>query len=142
MELRVTGAGHAGVAGGASGDLYVRLEVQPSPSFERRGQDLYAVLDVSITQATLGARIEVPALEGSEVVEVAPGTPSGTVLRLRGKGVPNVNRRGRGDLFVTLHVVTPLDLSKQERRLLEELAALRGEPKRGTSAGTLRPPSA
>jgi molecular chaperone DnaJ len=138
MELRVSGAGHAGAAGGPAGDLFVRLDVEESPAFERRGQDLFTVLDVSVTQATLGAKLEVEGLDDAEVVEVAPGTESGTVLRLKGKGVPNLQRRGRGDLFVTVHVVTPQGLSKEERGLYERLAAIRGEE--GT-AGTLRRPS-
>jgi molecular chaperone DnaJ len=129
MELRVAGAGHAGVAGGPPGDLFVHLGVEPSMSFERRGQDLHAVLDVSITQATLGAEITVPGLDGDESIRVEPGTPSGTVVRVKSKGVPNLQRRGRGDLFVTVHVVTPTDLSKEETKLLRQLAALRGEGK-------------
>jgi molecular chaperone DnaJ len=141
MELRVPGAGHVGVAGGPSGDLFVRLEVEPSEAFERRNQDLYAVLDVSITQATLGAEVTVPALDGDETIKVEPGTASGTVLRLRGKGVPNLQRRGRGDLYVTVHVVTPSDISREERKLLEQFAALRGEQKKGAAEGTLRRPA-
>ncbi len=141
MELRVSGAGHAGVAGGPSGDLFVGLEVEASDSFERRGQDLYGVLDVSITQATLGAKLVVPGLEAEETIEISPGTASGTVIRIKGQGVPNLQRRGRGDLFVTVHVVTPTDLSREERRLLEQLAALRGEPAKGESAGALRRPA-
>jgi molecular chaperone DnaJ len=140
MELRVSGGGHAGVASAQPGDLYVRLDVEPSSAFERRGQDLFTVLDVSITQATLGAEIEIAGVDGRETVKVDPGTASGTVVRLRGKGVPNVNRRGRGDLYVTLHVVTPTDLSREQRKLLEQLAALRGEPKKGAVEGTLRRP--
>jgi molecular chaperone DnaJ len=140
MELRVGGAGHAGVAGGSSGDLFVRLEVEPSPSFERRNQDLYAVLDVSITQATLGAQITVPGLDGDETIALEPGTASGTVVRLRGKGVPNLQRRGRGDLYITVHVVTSTDLSRKERTLLEQLAELRGEPRRGAIEAALRRP--
>jgi molecular chaperone DnaJ len=140
MELRVGGAGHVGVAAGPPGDLFVRLEVEPSSSFERRGQDLHAVLDVSITQATLGATITAPGLDGDETVALEPGTASGTIVRLRGKGVPNLQRRGRGDLYVTVHVVTPTDLSREERTLLEKLAALRGEPKKGASDGSLRRP--
>ena len=138
MELRVGGSGHAGIGGGPPGDLFVHLQVAPSESFERRNQDLHAVLDVSITQATLGTEITVAGLDGDETIRVEPGTPSGTVVRLRGKGVPNLQRRGRGDLYVTLHVVTPTDLSRQERKLLQELAELRGETK--TADATLRRP--
>jgi molecular chaperone DnaJ len=141
MELRVAAGGHAGVAGGPPGDLFVRLDVEPSPAFERRGQDLYTVLDITVTQAALGGQTEIAGLDGPELVKLDAGTESGTIVRLRGKGVPNVNRRGRGDLFVTLHVVTPRELSKEERRLLEQLAELRGEPAGGEARrGELRRP--
>jgi molecular chaperone DnaJ len=139
MELRVSGNGHAGVGGGSPGDLYVRIEVEPSTAFERRGQDLFAVLDISITQATLGADLEIEGLDAVEPIRVEAGTDSGTVVRLKGKGVPNLNRHGRGDLFVTLHVVTPTKLSREERQLLGRLAELRGEV-RGPTRAALRPP--
>jgi len=140
MELRVTGAGHGGVDGGPPGDLFVQLEVEPALEFERRGQDLFTVLDISVTQASLGGEIEVEGLDGPEAIRLDAGTESGTVVKLKGKGVPHVNRRGRGDLFVTLHVVTPRDLSREERKLLERLAELRGEPKKGAARGDLRRP--
>jgi molecular chaperone DnaJ len=127
MDLRVAGQGNAGVAGGPPGDLIVGVDVEPSEAFERQGQDLYGVLDVTITQATLGGEVEIRTLDGPERIRIDPGTESGSVLRLKGRGVPHVQRRGRGDLFVTLHVVTPRDISKEERRLLERLAELRGE---------------
>jgi molecular chaperone DnaJ len=138
MELRVAGSGHAGIGGGSSGDLFVQLQVEPPETFERRNQDLYAVLDVSITQATLGADITVAGLDGDEKIRLEPGTASGTVVRLKGKGIPNLQRRGRGDLFVTVHVVTPTDLSREERKLLERLAELRDEERSGD--GALRRP--
>jgi molecular chaperone DnaJ len=140
IELRVGGGGHAGVAGAPAGDLFVSLHVEPSPSFERTGQDIAAVLDITPTQAVLGAEVAVEGLEGTERIRVEPGTESGTVVRLRGKGVPNLNRRGRGDLFVTLHVVTPRDLSKEERRIYEQLAALRDEDPRAETKAELRRP--
>jgi molecular chaperone DnaJ len=95
-----------------------------------------------MTQAALGAGFEVETLDGPERVDVDPGTPSGTTVRLRGKGVPNLGRRGRGDLFLTVHVATPEPASKEERRLLERLAELRGEPtgKRSSTTGALRRP--
>jgi molecular chaperone DnaJ len=138
MEMRVPGAADAGVAGGPPGDLFVRLAVEESEVFDRRGQDLYAVLDVSVTQATLGAELQVDGLEGPETVAVPAGTESGTVVRLKGRGIPNLQRRGRGDLFVTVHVVTPHDLSKEERGLYERLAEIRGEGRDG-SASLRRP---
>jgi molecular chaperone DnaJ len=140
MELRVGGNGHSGVAGGSAGDLFVRLEVEPARRFERRGQDLYAVLDITVAQAALGAEVKVDGIDGTETVKIDPGTESGTILRLKGKGVPNLNRRGRGDLFVTLHVVTPKGLSREERQLLARLAELRGEPRDGSAVAELRRP--
>ncbi|HEY7401123.1 MAG TPA: molecular chaperone DnaJ [Actinomycetota bacterium] len=144
MELRVSGGGHAGTAGGPAGDLYVGIRVEPSPQFERRGQDLLAVLDVPFTQAALGGEVEVETLDGVERIKIEPGTESGATVRLRGAGVPNLNRRGRGDLFVTVHVTVPGQLSKDERRVVEELAALRHEEtsKRAPAAGRLRRPEA
>jgi molecular chaperone DnaJ len=142
MDLRVPGQGNAGVAGGPPGDLIVGVTVEPSEAFERQGQDLHGVLDVSITQATLGGEIEIETLDGPERLRVEPGTESGTVLRLKGKGVPHLQRRGRGDLYVTVHIVTPRDLSEEERSLLERLARLRDEPagENGSAPRELRRP--
>jgi molecular chaperone DnaJ len=140
MELRVAGNGHAGVAGGSSGDLFVRLEVEEATRFDRRGQDLHAVLDITVTQAALGGEVTIAGIDGDETVRIDGGTESGTIVRLRGKGVPNLNRRGRGDLYVTLHVVTPKGLSREERQLLARLAELRGEPRDGAAAAELRRP--
>ena len=134
MELRAGGDGNAGVAGGPAGDLYVVLQVAPSPSFERRDQDLFTVLDISVTQATLGAEVEIAGLDQAEHVKIEAGTESGTVIKLKGRGVPNINRRGRGDIFLTLHVVTPRDLSREERKLYQQLADLQGEGGRGAHA--------
>jgi molecular chaperone DnaJ len=139
MDLRVAGQGNAGMAGGPTGDLIVRLDVELAPAFERRGQDLHSVLDVSITQASLGGEVLVETLDGPEPLRIEPGTESGTILRLKGKGVPNLQRRGRGDLFVTVHIVAPTRLSKEERSLLERLAELRGE-QNGRVHGELRRP--
>jgi molecular chaperone DnaJ len=142
MELRVSGSGHAGTAGGPAGDLYVGIRVESSPAFERRGQDLLSVLDVPFTQAALGSEVEVSTLDGTERIKIEPGTESGALVRIRGAGVPNLNRRGRGDLYVTIHVTVPEQLSKEERRVVEQLAALRKEQtsKRNPAAGELRRP--
>jgi molecular chaperone DnaJ len=140
MELRISGAGAAGRSGGPPGDLYVSLHVDPHPVFERRGQDLVCALVVPMTQAALGAEVEIPTLEGAERLELDPGIESGTLLRLRGEGLPNPGRRGRGDLLVTVVVETPKARSKEERALLERLAELREErPVKGKGlAGKLR----
>ena len=142
MELRIGGAGHAGRAGGPPGDLYLSVYVEPDPVFERHGQDVFAVLEVPMVQAALGAELEVETIDGPETIGVEPGTQSGTTLRLRGKGVSNLGRRGRGDLFLTVQVEVPRDLSRDERRLLEEVARLRSEPagKKASAKGTLRRP--
>ena len=142
MELRVAGNGHAGVAGGPPGDLFVGLSVQPAEEFDRRGQDLFTVLDITMTQAALGAELEVEGLDGLERVRVEPGTESGTVVRLKGKGVPNLNRRGRGDLYVTLHVVTaarPLPRAAQAAGAARR-AAGRGDRSLGAPARAPAPP--
>jgi molecular chaperone DnaJ len=142
LDLRIAGVGHAGRAGGPAGDLYLTTSVEDDPVFERRGTDVFAVLDVPMTQAALGAEVEVETLDGTETIDVEPGTPSGTTLRLRGKGVPHLGRRGRGDLFLTISVVTPTPGNREERKLLEQLAQARGEPagKRARSKAGLRRP--
>jgi molecular chaperone DnaJ len=95
-----------------------------------------------MTQAALGAEFAVETLDETETVKIDPGTESGTVIRVKGRGVPNLNRRGRGDLYVTVHVLTPRDLSRDERKLLEQLATLRDEPagRGGRAYGSIRRP--
>jgi molecular chaperone DnaJ len=127
MELRIAGAGNAGRYGGPPGDLYLQVGVLPHMSFDRRGSDLVAVLDVPLTQAVLGTELSVATLDGEERVKVAPGTQPGSVIRLRGHGVPHLGRRGRGDLFLTVQIEVPEHLRKEERGLVERLAQLRGE---------------
>src|SRR5712691_828630 len=140
MDLRVSSAGADGRSGGGPGDLYVSLHVKPHRVFQRRGQDLVCALPVPMSQAALGADVEIPTLEGPERVRLEPGVASGSVLRLRGKGVPHLGRRNRGDLFVTVQVETPKPQSKEERQLLQRLAELRGEgPEKGKGlVGKLR----
>ncbi len=140
MELRVSGQGSEGRLGGGRGDLYVSLRVAPHRVFERRGQDLVCALSVPMTVAALGGEFEIPTLEGPERLPVEAGVQSGTVVRMRGRGVPNLGRRGRGDLLVTVVVETPRPGSKEERALLERLAELRQErPAKGKGlAGKLR----
>ncbi len=142
LELRIGGAGHAGRHGGPPGDLYLSIQVVPHPVYKRRGQDLFAVLEVPMVQAALGADLDVETLDGVERIRLDPGAESGTEIRLRGKGVPNLGRRGRGDLFLTIHVQTPGGLRRNERALLEQFAELRGErPKKGRAIpATLRRP--
>ena len=126
-QLRVTGRGHAGVRGAGAGDLYVAISIAPHPIFRRAGDDLGCEVKVPMTTATLGGVIEIPTLEDPEEFEVAPGTQSGEVVRLRNKGMTRLNGRGRGTLVALLRVETPVDLTDEQRDLLERFAELRGE---------------
>jgi molecular chaperone DnaJ len=133
MELRVSGGGQEGRQGGQPGDLYVSLKVEPHPVFERRGQDLVCGLPLPMTLAALGADIEISTLDGEpERVRLEPGTESGTIIRLRGRGIPHLGRRGRGDLYVTVLVETPKARNREEESLLRQLGELRGDlPEKG-----------
>ena len=122
QRLRLTGEGEAGPAGGPSGDLYVVVHVQDHPIFQREGNDLFCEVPVSYPTLALGGEITVPTLDGTEPLRVPDGTQTGTTFRLRGKGMPDVSGRGRGDLQVTVKVSIPRKLSKDQRKLLEELA--------------------
>jgi molecular chaperone DnaJ len=120
-RLRVSGEGEAGEMGGPHGDLYVVLRVREHRYFDRRGNDLYYTIPISIIQATLGAEIKVPTLNGQERLRIPEGTQNGTVFRLRGCGMPSVDGRRQGDLYVSVYVVTPTRLSREQRRVFEML---------------------
>jgi molecular chaperone DnaJ len=126
--LRLSGRGAAGPRGGAPGDLYVHLRVADDTRFERDGVDLHSTLHLPFTQATLGTTIEFETLDGTEEIDVPRGTPSGTTFRLRGRGVPHLERRNRGDLLIDVVVDIPTDLSDEEEEVVRQLAELRGEP--------------
>ncbi|MEO6834704.1 MAG: DnaJ C-terminal domain-containing protein, partial [Candidatus Tumulicola sp.] len=126
-RIRIGGSGEAGTSGGPPGDLYVYLSVAPHPFFKRDGLDTYADAPVSFPQAALGGPITVHSLEGDVEVHLAPGTQAGTMLRLRGRGMPSVRGPARGDHHVTVHVVVPTKLSKGQRELLEEYARAGGD---------------
>jgi len=121
-RLRVSGEGESGTQGGAPGDLYVVIHVSEHEQFERQGSNLYEAVPITFAQAALGADIMVKTLDGEEKLKVPMGTQTGTVFRLRGKGMPVLGGRGRGDLFVSATVITPTTLSREQRRLLEQLA--------------------
>jgi molecular chaperone DnaJ len=125
--LRLTGRGAAGPRGGPPGDLYVHLRVRPHDRFQRVGHDLLHVLELPMTQAALGAHLPFATLDGDEELVVPAGTQTGREFRLRGRGVPMLNGRGRGDLVVRVVVTTPTSLSAAEEELLRQLAAARGE---------------
>jgi molecular chaperone DnaJ len=117
----VSGEGETGSRGGPHGDLYVVLRVREHPYFDRQGNDLYYTIPISITQAILGAEIKVPTLRGQERLRIPEGTHNGSVFRLRGSGMPSVDGRRQGDLYVSVYVVTPTGLSREQRRLIESL---------------------
>jgi molecular chaperone DnaJ len=126
-QLRVTGRGEAGVRGGRSGDLYVLIRVAPHDLFRRVGDDLGCEVPLPMTTAALGGQIYIPTLEDPELMEIRPGTQSGEVLTLRGKGMPRLRGRGRGDLVALLKVETPVGLDAEQEDLLRRFAKLRDE---------------
>ncbi len=122
-RVRVAGRGNAGIHGGAPGDLYIVMNVQPHPFFERRGDDLYTVVPVTVPEASLGAKVEVPTIDGRARVRIPPGTDSGKKLRLREKGAPSAGRAGkRGDQIVEVQIVVPRPEDEKLRELLRDLA--------------------
>jgi molecular chaperone DnaJ len=134
-RIRYASQGEAGVHGGPAGDLYIVLHVKEHAMFDRDGHDLHCAVPVSFAQAALGAELIIPTLEGPERLKVPEGTQSGTVFKIRNRGVPVLNGRGKGDLYVEVKVHTPAKLSKRQRELLEEFAATDGvenRPERST----------
>ncbi|MGP8208069.1 MAG: J domain-containing protein [Acidimicrobiales bacterium] len=125
--LRLSGRGAAGPRGGPAGDLYLHLRVRPHPTLTRDGFDLRSTLRMTMAQAALGAQLKVETLDGPEEVTIPPGCPTGHEMRLRAKGVPHLQRRGRGDLLVTCLVETPTELTGSQEELLRRFAAERGE---------------
>ena len=122
QQLRLQGEGEAGFAGGPPGSLYVVIQVQEHEFFRRDGMNLFCEVPVNFTTVVMGGEIEVPTLDGIETVKVPEGTQTGTTLRLRGKGMPDVNGRGRGDIFATVQVRTPKKLNKEQRQAIEQLS--------------------
>jgi molecular chaperone DnaJ len=122
-RLRVQGEGEPGPNGGPTGDLYVVLEVKEHPFFERRGADLYCTIPISIAQAALGAELQVPGLGGDEKLKIPEGTESGAVFRIRGKGLADPHGGGKGDLYYHVRVLTPTKLTREQRKLVEQLGA-------------------
>jgi molecular chaperone DnaJ len=122
QQLRLQGEGEAGAAGGPAGHLYVVVHVQNHEFFRRDGDHLFCEIPVNFTTLALGGEIVVPTLDGDERVRVPEGSQTGTTMRLRGKGMPAVGGRGRGDLFATVQVQTPKKLTKEQRHLIEQLA--------------------
>ena len=127
QRIRLSGRGHAGERAGPPGDLYVIVRVTEDERFVRDGNDLVTVVDVAAPAAALGTSVSVPTLDGDEQVDVPAGTQPGTVVTLRGRGMPAIGRRGRGDQQVVLNVVVPRNLTERQRELLSELRDSLGE---------------
>ena len=134
-QVRLSGEGEAAPRGGVPGNLYVVVHVTPHPQLQRRETELYYELELSITQAALGARVKVPTAEGLEEIEIKPGTQAGSEVRLRSRGVPHLRRpESRGDLHVLVDVRVPQRLTARQRELLEELSAELGEVDEATDS--------
>ena len=129
-RVRVPGKGNAGTMGAPAGDLYLRVVVRPHPFFERRGNDLYTKVPVTVAEATLGAKIEVPTMDGRALVRIPPGTNSGKTLRLKEKGVPSARNGARGDQYVEIQVVVPQPTDERVRTLMKDLEKVAHEDPR------------
>jgi molecular chaperone DnaJ len=133
-RIRYGEQGEAGINGGPAGDLYVVLHVKEHSFFEREGNNLFCVVPISISQAALGAEIQVPTLHGDSTLKVPEGTQTGARFRIKGKGVPVLNGSGKGDLYVEVQVQTPSKLNKRQRELLQELdfmTKIENKPQKG-----------
>lgn len=121
MQLSMSGKGNAGARDGVPGDLIILIEEQENDYFERDGINVLYDAYISITDAALGATVEVPTIDGKARIKIVPGTQAGKVLRLKGKGLPSINSYGSGDLLININVWTPKNLSREERNILEKL---------------------
>jgi molecular chaperone DnaJ len=137
QTLRLSGRGAVGPRGGGAGDLFVHVRVRPHPRFDRQGYDLLHELHLPFVQAALGATLAFETLDGTEELVIPRGTQTGKILRLRGRGVPHVEGRGRGDLLVQLVVDVPTELTKDEDDALRALAAVQGEEVAEPEAGLM-----
>jgi len=130
-RVRVPGKGNAGTMGAPAGDLYLRVEVKAHPVFERDGNDIHVKVPVTVHEATLGAKVEVPTIDGRALVRIPPATNSGSTLRLREKGVPSARGGARGDQYVEIQVVVPKPTDERVRNLMKELEQLEpGDPRK------------
>ncbi len=131
QTLNLRGQGSAGANGGPAGDLYITVFVEPHPLFKREGNAVLYELPISIVQASLGAQVEVPTLDGDVKYTIPDGTQTGTVFRLRGKGITNLHGSGRGDQYVTVHVEIPKNLTKEQKDLLSQFGETLGAGGKG-----------
>jgi len=134
LQIRLSGEGNAGAKGGSQGDLYVAVSVSPHALFTREGDDIHYQMAVNIAQAALGIEVTVPTLNGDTRLKIPAGSQSGTVFRLKGQGMPHLERSGRGDELVSLFVAVPEKLNKEQKALLEKLSEMLDLGKAGKAA--------
>jgi molecular chaperone DnaJ len=133
QRIRLAGKGNAGVGGGPAGDLYLIIKIESHPVFTRSGDDIQVSVPVTLPEAALGSKIEVPTIDGRAQLKIPPGTQSGQKLRLRGKGVPSATHEGvRGDEIVTVEIVVPHLRDERSKEILREFAKLNPEDPRET----------
>jgi molecular chaperone DnaJ len=129
-QIRLSGEGEAGSRGGEAGDLYVEIHINPDPLFKRKEYDLYGEIPVNYVTAVLGGDVEIPTIDGKVRMHIPQGTPNGKVLKLKGKGIPKMRGRGAGDLFLTLMVEVPSQLTQEQINLLKEFESSLTNPER------------
>jgi len=138
-RVRVAGRGNAGSAGAPPGDLYIITRVRPHEFFERRGDDIFTVVPITVSEAALGARIEVPTIDGRALLKVPAGTQSGTRFRLREKGAPSLRTGGRGDHYVEVRIVLPKVMDERQKEMLKDFSRLtRDDPRAEIYAAAAR----
>ena len=121
-QLRISGKGEAGINGGPNGDIYIEFVVKKHDFFERNDEDIYLEVPITIAEAALGCKKEIPTLEKNAILEIKPGAMTGDKLKLKNKGIKIPNTARKGDMYVVLKVVTPTKLDRKQKKLLEELA--------------------
>ena len=127
QTISIRGQGNAGKNGGPAGDLLITITVRPHELFRREGTSVLCEAPITFTQAVLGAELEIPTIDGKVKYTLPEGTQSGTTFRLKGKGIPSINGRGRGDQYVTVYIETPRNLNKEQKEALKKFAAAMGE---------------
>ena len=127
QTISLRGQGHAGKNGGPNGDLLITIMVQPHEIFRREGTSVFCEAPITFAQAVLGGTLEIPTIDGKVKYEIPEGTQTGSVFRLRGKGIPSLNGRGRGDQYVTVNIETPKNLNKEQKEALKKFSDLLGE---------------
>ena len=127
QTISIRGQGSAGKNGGPAGDLLITITVRPHEVFRREGTSVLLKVPVTFTQAVLGAELEIPTIDGKVKYDLPEGTQSGTTFRLKGKGIPSINGRGRGDQYVTVYIETPKGLNREQKDALKKFAETMGE---------------